>query len=91
MTSLTPIGIGALLGVWLGLTFRAFILVPAALLALAILAGSGAVGEAGAFSMIALDVAVVVAIQAGYVVGGIALVVADQPYVSRSLAQWRRS
>jgi hypothetical protein len=49
MTSLTIIG--ALLGVWLGLTFRVFILVPAAILALATLAGSGAANEAGAVWM----------------------------------------
>jgi hypothetical protein len=49
MTSLTIIS--ALLGGWLGLTFRVFILVPAAILALATLAGSGAANEAGAVSL----------------------------------------
>jgi hypothetical protein len=46
MTSLTIISV--LLGVWLGLTFRVFVLVPAAILALATLAGSGATSEVGA-------------------------------------------
>jgi hypothetical protein len=73
MTSLTIIS--ALLGVWLGLTFRVFILVPAAILALATLAGSGVASEAGAVSMIVLDVFVIAAMQAGYI-GGSALFVA---------------
>jgi hypothetical protein len=73
MTSLTIIS--ALLGVWLGLTFRVFILIPAAILALATLAGSGAANEAGALWMIALDVCVIAAMQAGYI-GGSALFVA---------------
>jgi hypothetical protein len=73
MTSLTIIS--ALLGVWLGLTFRVFILVPAAILALATLAGSGAANEAGAVWMIVLDISVIAAMQAGYI-GGSALFVA---------------
>ena len=73
MTSLTIIS--ALLWVWLGLTFRFFILVPAAILALATLAGSGVASEAGAVSIIVLDVLVIAAMQAGYV-GGCALFVA---------------
>jgi hypothetical protein len=73
MTSLTIIS--ALLGVWLGLTFRVFILVPAAVLTLATLAGSGVASEAGALWMIALDVSVIAAMQAGYI-GGSALFVA---------------
>jgi hypothetical protein len=73
MTSLTIIS--AMLGVWLGLTFRVFVLVPAAILALATLAGSGAASEAGAVWMIVLDVSVIAAMQAGYF-GGSALVVA---------------
>jgi hypothetical protein len=73
MTSLTIIG--ALLGVWLGLTFRVFILVPAAILSLATLAGSGVASEAGTLWMIALDVSVIAALQAGYM-GGSALFMA---------------
>ena len=73
MTSITIIS--ALLGVCLGLTFRVFILVPAALLALTILSGSGATGEAGAFWMIVFDISVITAMQAGYI-GGTALFVA---------------
>jgi hypothetical protein len=73
MTSL--IIISALLGVWLGLTFRVFVLVPAAILALATLAGSGAASEAGALWMVALDICVIAAMQAGYI-GGNALFVA---------------
>ena len=72
-TSLTIIS--ALLGVWLGLTFRVLILVPAAILALATLAGSGAANEAGAFWMMILDISVIAAMQAGYI-GGSALFVA---------------
>jgi hypothetical protein len=73
MTSLTIIS--ALLGVWLGLTFRVFILVPAAIFALATLAGSGAANESGAVWMIVLDISVIAAMQAGYI-GGSALFVA---------------
>jgi hypothetical protein len=73
MTSLTIIS--ALLGVWLGLTFRVFILVPAAILALATLAGSGAASDAGAMWMVVLDISVIAAMQAGYL-GGSALFVA---------------
>jgi hypothetical protein len=73
MTSLTIIS--ALLGVSLGLTFRVLILVPAAILALAALAGSGAASEAGALWMMVLDISVIAAMQAGYI-GGIALFVA---------------
>ena len=73
MTSLTIIS--ALLGVWLGLTFRVLILVPAAILALATLAGSGAASEAGALWMMVLDISVIAAMQAGYI-GGSALFVA---------------
>ena len=73
MTSLTIIS--ALLGVWLGLTFRVFILFPAAIFALATLAGSGAASEAGALGMVVLDISVIVAMQAGYI-GGSALFVA---------------
>jgi len=73
MTSLTIIS--ALLGVWLGLTFRVLILVPAAILALATLAGSGAASEAGALWMTVLDISVIAAMQAGYI-GGSALFVA---------------
>jgi hypothetical protein len=72
MTSITIIS--ALLGVCLGLTFRVFILVPAALLTLAILAGSGAASEAGAFWMIVFDISVITAMQTGYI-GGTALFV----------------
>ena len=67
MTSLTIIS--ALLGVWLGLTFRVLILVPAAILALATLAGSGAASEAGALWMTVLDISVIAAMQAGYIAG----------------------
>ena len=73
MTSLTIIS--ALVGVWLGLTFRVLILVPAAILALATLAGSGAANEAGALWMMVLDISVIAAMQAGYI-GGSALFVA---------------
>ena len=73
MTSLTIIS--ALLGVWLGLTFRVFILVPAAILALATLAGSGAASDAGAMWMVVLDISVIAAMHAGYL-GGSALFVA---------------
>jgi hypothetical protein len=73
MTSLTIIS--ALLGVWLGLTFRVFILVPAAIWALATLADSGAANESGAVWMIVLDISVIAAMQAGYI-GGSALFVA---------------
>jgi hypothetical protein len=73
MTSLTIIS--GLLGVGLGLTFRVFILVPAAILALAALAGSGAASEAGALWMVTLDISVIAAMQAGYI-GGSALFVA---------------
>ena len=73
MTSLTIIS--ALLGVWLGLTFRVLILVPAAILALATLAGSGAANEAGVLWMMVLDISVIAAMQAGYI-GGSALFVA---------------
>ena len=73
MTSLTIIS--ALLGVWLGLTFRVLILVPAAILALATLVGSGAANEAGALWMMILDISVIAAMQAGYI-GGSALFVA---------------
>ena len=62
MTSLTIISV--LLGVWLGLTFR--VLIPAAILALATLASSGAASEAGALWMVALDIFVIAAMQAGY-------------------------
>jgi hypothetical protein len=72
MTSITIIS--ALLGVCLGLTFRVFILVPAALLALAILAGSGVASEAGAFWMVVFDISVITAMQTGYI-GGTALLV----------------
>jgi hypothetical protein len=58
MTSLTIIS--ALLGVWLGLTFRVFILVPAAILALTTLAGSRAASEFGAMWMTILDISVIV-------------------------------
>ena len=73
MTSLTIIS--ALLGVWLGLTFRVLILVPAAILALATLAGSGAASDAGALWTMILDISVIAAMQAGYI-GGSALFVA---------------
>jgi hypothetical protein len=73
MTLLTIIS--ALLGIWLGLTFRVFILIPAAILALVTLAGSGAASEAGALWMIVLDISVITAMQAGYI-GGSALFVA---------------
>ena len=69
MTSLTIIS--ALLGMWLGLTFRVFVLVPAAILALATLAGSGAASEAGALWMIALDICVIAAMQTGYIGGSV--------------------
>jgi len=72
MTSLTIVS--ALLGVWLGLTFRVFILVPAAVLAVATIAGSGTANEAGVLWMIALDVSAIAAMQAGYM-GGSALFV----------------
>ena len=73
MASLTIIS--AIFGVWLGLTFKVFILLPAAVLALATLAGSGAASEAGAVWMITLDLSVIAAMQAGYI-GGSALFVA---------------
>jgi hypothetical protein len=73
MASLTIIS--AVLGVWLGLTFKVLILVPAAILALATLASTGVASEAGAVSMIVLDVFVIAAMQMGYL-GGSALFVA---------------
>jgi hypothetical protein len=73
MTSLTIIS--TLLGVWLGLTFRVLILVPAAILAIATLAVSGAASDAGALWMMVLDISVIAAMQAGYI-GGSALFVA---------------
>jgi hypothetical protein len=58
-----------------GVTFRVFVLVPAAILALATLAGSGAASEAGPLWMVARDICVIAAMQAGYI-GGSALFVA---------------
>ena len=55
--------------------FRVLILVPAAILALATLAGSGAASEAGALWMMILDISVISALQAGYI-GGSTLFVA---------------
>jgi hypothetical protein len=49
--------------------------IPAAILALATLAGSGAASEAGALWMMVLDISVIAAMQAGYI-GGSALFVA---------------
>jgi hypothetical protein len=72
MASLTIIS--AIFGVWLGLTFRVFILVPAAVLAVAIMAGSGAANEAGVLWMIAFDAFAIAAMQAGYI-GGSAILV----------------
>jgi hypothetical protein len=63
--------LSAMFGVLLGLTFRVFILVPAALLALVGLAGMGAASEAGAVWMIAVDIGVIVAMQLGYASGSI--------------------
>ena len=63
--------LSSMFGVLLGLTFRVFILVPAALLALVGLAGMGAASEAGAVWMIALDIGVIVAMQLGYASGSI--------------------
>jgi hypothetical protein len=83
MNSLTIIS--ALLGVWLGLTFRVLILVPAAILALATLAGGGAASEAGALWMMVLDTSVIAAMQAGYIAGSALFVaVADEPARERS-------
>ena len=76
MTSL--IIISTLLGIWLGLTFPVFVLIPAAILALATLAGSGAASEAGALWTVALDIFVIAAMQAGYFGGSVLFVaVAD--------------
>jgi hypothetical protein len=63
--------LSAMFGVLLGLTFRVFILLPAALLALVGLAGMGAASEAGAVWMIAVDIGVIVAMQLGYASGSI--------------------
>lgn len=63
--------LSAMSGVLLGLTFRVFILIPAALLALVGLAGMGAASEAGAIWMIALDIGVIAAMQIGYAGGSI--------------------
>ena len=63
------------IGVWLGLTFRVLILVPAVILALANFTCSGAASEAGALWMMVLDISVIAAMQAGYI-GGSALFVA---------------
>ena len=65
--------LSAMFGVLLGLTFRVFILVPAALLALVGLAGMGAASEAGAMWMIALDIGVIAAMQLGYAGGSVVL------------------
>jgi hypothetical protein len=58
-------------GVLLGLTFRVFILVPAALLVLVGLPSIGAASEAGAVWMIALDIGVIAAMQLGYAGGSV--------------------
>jgi hypothetical protein len=63
--------LSAMFGVLLGLTFRVFILIPAALLSLVVLAGLGAASEAGAVWMIALDIGVITAMQLGYASGSI--------------------
>jgi hypothetical protein len=57
--------------VLLGLTFRVFLLVPAAFLAVVGLAGMGVAGEAGALWMITLDIGVIAAMQLGYAGGSI--------------------
>jgi hypothetical protein len=75
VTSLTIISV--LLGVWLGVTIRVFALLPAAILALATLAGSGVATEAGALSMIALDISVIAAMQLGYISGSALFVARD--------------
>jgi hypothetical protein len=61
--------LSAMFGVLLGLTFRVFILIPAATLALVGLAGIGAASEADACWMIALDIAIITAMQVGYAGG----------------------
>jgi hypothetical protein len=63
--------LSAMFGVLLGLTFRVFSLVPAALLALVGLAGMGAASEAGACWMIVLDIGVITAMQLGYAGGSV--------------------
>ena len=64
--------LSAMLGVLLGLTFRVFILIPAAVLTLVGLAGIGAASEAGACWMFALDIAIIAAMQVGYAGGSVA-------------------
>jgi hypothetical protein len=62
-----------MLGVLLGLTFRVFVLIPAAVLVLIGLATIGAGSEADVCWMIAFDVAIITALEAGYF-GGSAVV-----------------
>jgi hypothetical protein len=63
--------LSTMFGVLLGLTFRVFILVPAALLVLVGLPSIGAASEAGAVWMIALDIGVIAAMQLGYAGGSV--------------------
>jgi hypothetical protein len=65
--------ISTMVGVLLGLTFRVLALIPVAVLVLIALATIGAGSEAGVCWMIAFDVAIITALEAGYL-GGSAVV-----------------
>jgi len=65
--------ISTMVGLLLGLTFRVFVLIPAAVLILIGLATIGAGSEVGVCWMIAFDVAIITALEVGYV-GGSAVV-----------------
>jgi hypothetical protein len=65
--------ISTMIGVLLGLTFRVFVLIPAAVLVLIGLATIGAGSEVDVCWMIAFDVAIITALETGYL-GGSAVV-----------------
>ena len=69
--------ISTMVGLLLGLTFRVFILIPAAVVALIGLAAIGAASEAGVCWMIAFDVAIITAMEVGYLGGSAVVALVD--------------
>jgi hypothetical protein len=69
--------ISTMVGLLLGLTFRVFILVPAAVLALIGLAITGTASDVGLCWMIAFDVAIITAMEVGYLGGSAVVALVD--------------
>jgi hypothetical protein len=75
--------LGALFGAPLGMHFRVLVLVPAMLIAVALVTAIGVASDEGVRALAVTVIAVAASLQAGYIAGGVLRATVSGPHVGR--------